>query len=214
MTRAFLFLSMFYFVVSLTATLTACGTDDDFPLTDTTATSGGAIADSTVTDTTTVSDSTTTDSTATDTTTTSGGTATDSTATDSTTTDNTENSTTPDMTTRITLTIGSARFAATLDTTDAAQAFADLLPMTVRMAELNGNEKYCSLSQSLPTATYRPGTIHAGDLLLWGSSTVVLFYETFSSSYSYTRLGSLDDPDGLVAAVGSGAVTVTFEAAE
>ena len=78
------------------------------------------------------------------------------------------------------------------------------------MTELNGNEKYADLPQSLPTATFRPGTIRTGDLLLWGSSTVVLFYETFSSSYSYTRLGRLDDPSGLAAAVGGGSARVTF----
>ena len=38
----------------------------------------------------------------------------------------------------------------------------------------------------IATNTFRPGIIHTGDLLLWGANTVVLFYETFSSSYSYT----------------------------
>ncbi|WP_353887861.1 cyclophilin-like fold protein [uncultured Parabacteroides sp.] len=42
----------------------------------------------------------------------------------------------------------------------------------------------------------RPGIIHTGDLLLWGANTVVLFYETFSSSYSYTRLGKIENPAG------------------
>jgi hypothetical protein len=79
------------------------------------------------------------------------------------------------------------------------------------MNELNGNEKYHYLSSSLPTAAYQPGTIHAGDLMLYGNNCVVLFYETFNTSYSYTRLGAIDNPSGLAAALGSGDVSVRFE---
>ena len=82
------------------------------------------------------------------------------------------------------------------------------------MNELNGNEKYHYLDSSLPTNSYQPGTIHAGDLMLYGNNCVVLFYETFNSSYSYTRIGSIDDPSGLAAALGSGNVSVRFEKAE
>lgn len=111
---------------------------------------------------------------------------------------------------KITVTINGRTYAASLEDNAAARAFLDLLPLELEMTELNGNEKYADLPQSLPTATFRPGTIRTGDLLLWGSSTVVLFYETFSSSYSYTRLGRLDDPSGLAGVVGSGNVRVTF----
>ena len=53
--------------------------------------------------------------------------------------------------------------------------------------------------------------IQVGDLMLYGSDCVVLFYETFQTSYSYTRLGSLDNPSELAASLGSGNVSVTFE---
>jgi hypothetical protein len=107
--------------------------------------------------------------------------------------------------------IGNSTFTATLYDNASAAAFKALLPMTVNMVELNGNEKYVDLSRSLPTNASNPGTIQTGDLMLYGSSTLVLFYKTFSTSYSYTRLGRIDEVKGLAAAVGSGNVTVTCE---
>ena len=113
--------------------------------------------------------------------------------------------------TSINITVGGQTFTATLADSETGKAFAALLPLTVTMNELNGNEKYHYLSSSLPTAAYQPGTIHAGDLMLYGNNCVVLFYETFNSSYSYTPIGSIDNPSGLAAALGSGNVSVRFE---
>ncbi len=107
--------------------------------------------------------------------------------------------------------IGDSTFTATLYDNAAAAAFKSLLPMTVNMVELNANEKYVDLSNKLPTNASNPGTIQEGDLMLYGSSTLVLFYKTFSTSYNYTKLGRIDDVKGLAAAVGSGNVAVTFE---
>lgn len=116
-----------------------------------------------------------------------------------------------EMSKNITIRVGGRSFAATLEENATARAFAALLPMTVTMNEMNGNEKYYYLSGNLPTHSYRPGTIRNGDLMLYGSSCVVLFYETFSSSYSYTRIGQIDDPSGLASILGRGNVSVTFE---
>ena len=118
---------------------------------------------------------------------------------------NTEN------TMQINVTVGTKTFTATLADSETANAFARLLPMTVAMNELNGNEKYHYLNSSLPTDSYRPGTIQAGDLMLYGNNCLVLFYETFNSSYSYTRIGAIDNPTGLSEALGSGNVSVRFE---
>lgn len=107
--------------------------------------------------------------------------------------------------------VGSEMFTVVLAENSAAAAFKALLPVTVNMTEMNGNEKYCNLPGVLPVAASRPGKIHAGDLMLWGARCVVLFYETFSTSYSYTRLGVVEDAARLKAAVGSGDVTVIFE---
>ena len=110
----------------------------------------------------------------------------------------------------LTVTVGEQVFTAALADTEAAAEFAALLPLTLSMSELNGNEKYGYLTTSLTTASYAPGTIRAGDLMLYGSDCVVLFYETFESGYRYTPLAVLDDPAGLAEAVGRGGVTVTF----
>lgn len=115
------------------------------------------------------------------------------------------------MNRNIIIRVGNHYFAATLEDNATARAFSALLPMTVTMNEMNGNEKYCYLSDNLPTDSYRPEIIRNGDLMLYGSNCVVLFYETFSSSYSYTRIGGLDDPLGLAAALGGGDVVITFE---
>jgi hypothetical protein len=107
--------------------------------------------------------------------------------------------------------IGSRKFSATLFDNPTTTAFRAMLPLTMNMTELNGNEKYVDLSKSLPTDASNPGKINTGDLLIYGSKTLVLFYEAFSTSYSYTRLGKIYDATGLAEALGSGNVVVTME---
>lgn len=111
---------------------------------------------------------------------------------------------------RMWMTVGERRFAITLADNEATRAFAATLPLTLEMEELNGNEKKKELPDALPTSESRPGTIRNGDLMLWGSRTVVIFYQTFDSTYSYTNLGRVDDPTGLAQALGRGDVRVVF----
>lgn len=112
---------------------------------------------------------------------------------------------------KIKITVNSQTFTATLLDNNSAKVFREMLPVTLNMTELNGNEKYNDLPNSLPTNSSNPGTIKNGDLMLYGSKTLVLFYKTFSTSYSYTKLGSIDDVASLASALGTVNVTVTFE---
>lgn len=83
---------------------------------------------------------------------------------------------------KIKITVNSQTFTATLLDNNSAKAFREMLPITLNMTELNGNEKYYDLPNSLPTNSSCPGTIKNGDLMLYGSKTLVLFYKTFSTS--------------------------------
>ena len=109
------------------------------------------------------------------------------------------------------MTIGTQRFAVTLEDNATARAFAQRLPVTLDMPDLNGNEKHVRVPR-LPSNATPAGTLHAGDVMLYGDDTLVVFYETFRSSYSYTRIGRIEQPAGLAHALGQGTARITFTA--
>ncbi len=112
--------------------------------------------------------------------------------------------------TKMLMTAGGRRFEIEMADTAAARAFVARLPMTLDMTDLNDNEKKFDLPKSLPANPARPGTIRVGDVMLWRDNTVVVFYKTFESSYTYTRLARVIDATGLVQALGAGSVQVQF----
>ena len=112
---------------------------------------------------------------------------------------------------KLKITVGTNTFTATLYNNATVNSFKSRLPLTLNMTDLNGNEKYYDLPNNLPTNASNPGTIQTGDLMLYGSNTLVLFYKTFSTSYNYTRIARIDNPSGLATALGSGNITVKFE---
>lgn len=128
----------------------------------------------------------------------------------------TETETKNDMSTeqKIKITVGSKTFTATLENNASAKELVERMPFTVNMQELNGNEKYYQFPDSFPSDPRSFDTIKAGDLMLYQSDYLVVFYEDHSTTYDYTRLGVIDNADGLAEALGSGSAQVTFEVAE
>ncbi|MGR3809733.1 cyclophilin-like fold protein [Jiulongibacter sp. NS-SX5] len=113
--------------------------------------------------------------------------------------------------TKLKIDIGSSVFYASLLNNKTTAALKSQLPIKLNMIELNGNEKYARLPKSLPTNTENMGTIKAGDILLWQDDTLVLFYKSFKTSFRYTKIGQIENPEGLALVVGSGNVSVNFE---
>lgn len=110
----------------------------------------------------------------------------------------------------MTVEINGQIFQAQLYDNDTANAFRQMLPVTFSMDEHNGNEKYIYMEKSLPLASESIGNIQNGDIMLFGSDCLVVFYESFQTSYTYTRIGKISDSDGLAAALGSGSAKVSF----
>ena len=88
-----------------------------------------------------------------------------------------------------------------------SKSFIKLLPQELNMSELNGNEKYAYLDNKLPVNSYNPKRINKGDVMLFGNNCLVIFYKSFDTSYSYTKIGHIDNlPD-----LGNGDVLVKFK---
>lgn len=111
---------------------------------------------------------------------------------------------------KMTLQIGNNTFTATLENSDAVDALVDMMreaPVVIQMSDYSGFEKVGSLGTSLPTSN-KQTTTQSGDIVLYTGNQIVIFYG--SNSWSYTRLGRIDDLSGWEDALGSGDVTVTF----
>lgn len=111
---------------------------------------------------------------------------------------------------KMTLQIGNNTFTATLENNDAVDALLDMMrkaPIVIQMSDYSGFEKVGPLGTSLP-ASNKHTTTQSGDIVLYNGNQIVIFYG--SNSWSYTRLGRIDDLSGWEDALGSGDVTVTF----
>ena len=112
---------------------------------------------------------------------------------------------------KINLNINNKKFTATLNDNETVKNLVSKLPLTLNMQDLNSNEKYKYLDFNLPTNSNKVNRINAGDIKLFGNNCLVIFYESFNTSYSYTNLGKIDNVDQFVSELGSGNVTITFE---
>ena len=102
--------------------------------------------------------------------------------------------------------INGKTYNAKIEENETAQSFANMLPAEYNMSELNGNEKYIYLDNKLPTNSYNPKHIEKGDIMLYGNNCLVVFYKSFDTSYSYTKIGHIEDLSDL----GNNNITIKF----
>ncbi len=103
--------------------------------------------------------------------------------------------------------INENEYSINLENNETVNDLINLLPLELKMNELNGNEKYIYLDNSLSTNSVNPKYINAGDVMLYGDNCLVIFYKSFETSYSYTKIGHIDNLDDL----GSGSIKVKIE---
>lgn len=109
------------------------------------------------------------------------------------------------------LLIGGQAFEMKTENNPAAQAFARLLPLELSMQDHLQNEKFAALPEPLPADDKTAGRIRAGDVMLYQGDTLVIFYESFDSSYRYTKIGTIAEAGRLKTALGRGKITVRME---
>lgn len=95
-----------------------------------------------------------------------------------------------------------------LEDNSTTSALIKLLPLSLSMNDLNDNEKYVYLDESLPTNTFSPKHIESGDVMLYGDNCLVIFYKSFSTNYDYTKIGHIDNLPNL----GDGEVSISISA--
>lgn len=122
---------------------------------------------------------------------------------------------TEDMTDmKMSVTIGEQSFTATLEDNAATRELVEMMkeaPVSIDMDDYSGFEKVGPLGRSLKTAN-RQITTQAGDIVLYSGNQIVMFYG--SNSWSYTKIGTIDDLSGWKDALGSGNITAVFSLAE
>lgn len=119
-----------------------------------------------------------------------------------------------DETMKMNVTVGENTFTATLADNKAVDALVEMMesePVVIQMSDYAGFEKVGSLGRSLPTSNSQT-TTQSGDIVLYNGNQIVIFYD--SNSWSYTRLGKIDDLTGWEEALGSNDVIVTFSIGE
>ncbi len=110
----------------------------------------------------------------------------------------------------IQVTVNGRPFAAVLYESDTTQEWVRQFPMALSMEEWNGNGFYAVAPSPLPQDGRIPSRIRPGDLMLYGSSRIALFYEGLCAGDFYTPLGYLLHTEGLADALGEKAALVTF----
>ena len=92
-----------------------------------------------------------------------------------------------------------------------AKELQKILPNKFSMEDLHQNEKFFDLPENLLRNELAVGKIEAGDVVLYGDRTLVIFYRSFETSYSYTWIGKILDSEELERVVGNSAVKIEIQ---
>ena len=92
---------------------------------------------------------------------------------------------------------------------EALKALCENGPLVIQMSMYGGFEQVGPIGSRLPSDDLQTTTA-AGDIVLYSSNQIVVFYG--SNSWAYTRLGHITDRDaaGMAALLGKGNVTITI----
>lgn len=119
-------------------------------------------------------------------------------------TSNKENNKEEEFMDKVNITINNKEYILELEDTKTTREFLNILPINITMEELNGNEKYIYLENRFTTNSSVPEIINKGDVMLYGNNCLVIFYKTFTTTYSYTKIGhinNLEEMDGNIITV-------------
>ena len=96
---------------------------------------------------------------------------------------------------------------------EALKALCENEPLVIQMSMYGGFEQVGPIGSRLPSDDVQT-TTSAGDVVLYSSNQIVVFYG--SNSWVYTRLGHITDRDaaGMAALLGNGNVTITISMEE
>lgn len=97
--------------------------------------------------------------------------------------------------------VATKSFTASLYDNSSTKELSGKFPLTLEMSDMNGNEKYCFMNESIIANPKSVKKINSGDIMLYGTNCLVIFYKTFDTSYSYTPLGHISDIEGFMEAI-------------
>lgn len=111
-----------------------------------------------------------------------------------------------------TLIIGSKEFELQLEDNATVDELARHSPITLTVDDYGGKEKVGSLPVAIRAGqSYAPRRVKAGDVFVYGSDSLVIFYTPGTNSWGgYRAVGTLFDAGALEEFIGSGAETVTL----
>ena len=110
------------------------------------------------------------------------------------------------------LTIGNEEVAVDWEDNESVNAIKEMTEegaVTIQLSMYGGNEQVGSIGTTLPSDD-KNTTTNAGDIVLYNSSNIVIFYG--SNTWDYTRLGKVTDKtaDEMTELLSNGDVTITL----